>query len=177
MIQAGLCSLGQVALKGYYAQKQLASNTFDLENYSDPERDVCKGKLAEDQKCSYVDTIMTAENPSPPCDGEWVSPDIHPCKKKVQDLKDCELEHNYCDLVNKVQLHTVCNSGYRLRNGSDGTEYCRFKFPFKLCKYTHIKYEKVNSKNGVNLVRPAVVLKRNDLELININDFSYRLGG
>ena len=105
---------------------------------------------------------MTAENPSPPCDGEWVSPDIHPSKKKVQDLKDCESEHDYFDLVNKVQRHTICNSGYCLRNSSDGTQYCRFKFPFKLCQNTHIEYEKVNSKNGVNAVRPTVVLKRND---------------
>ena len=124
----GLCSLGQFALKGYYAQQQLASNTFDLENYSDLERDVCEGKLAEDQICNYADTITTAENPSPPCGGEWASPDIHPCKKKVQDLKDCELEHDYCELVNKVQRHTICNSGYCLRNSSDGTQYCRFKF-------------------------------------------------
>ena len=27
---------------------------------------------------------------------------------------------------------------------------------------THIEYEKLNSKNGVNSVRPTVVLKRND---------------
>ena len=80
----GLCSLGQVALKGYYAQQQLASNTFDLENYSDLERDVCERKLAEDPIFNYADTIMTAENPSPPCDGEWVSPDIHPCKKRFK---------------------------------------------------------------------------------------------
>ena len=142
-------------MKGYYAEQQLASNTFDLENYSDLERDVCKEKLAEDQICNYVDTIMTAENPSPPCDGEWDSPDIHPCQKKVQDLKECELRHDYCDLV-------ICNSGYCLRNSSDSTQYCRFKFSFKLRQNTHIEHEKVNSKNGVNSVRPTVVLKRDD---------------
>ena len=66
----GLCSLGQVALKGYYAEQQLASNTTDVENSSDLERNVCEGQFAEDQICNYVDTIMTIENPNPPCDGE-----------------------------------------------------------------------------------------------------------
>ena len=94
-----------------------------------------------------------------------MSPDIHPCKKKVQDLKDSELEHDYCDLVNKVQRHTICNSGYCLRNSSDGTQYCGFKFPVKLCKNTHISHEKANSKNGVNSVSPTVVLKRNDSQV------------
>ena len=45
---------------------------------------------------------MTAVNLSPPSEGEWTSPDIHPCKKEVNDLKSFELEQDYSDLVNTV---------------------------------------------------------------------------
>ena len=148
----GLCSLGQVALKGYYAQQQLAPNTFDLENYIDLERNVCEGKLSEDQICNYADRIMTADIPSPPFNGEWVNPDIQRCKKKVQDLKDCELEHDDCDLVNKTQRYTIGNSGYCLRNSGAGTQYCRFKFPFNPCQNTHIEYQEGKFKKWNQLV-------------------------
>ena len=148
----GLCSLGQVALKSYYAQQQLASNTFDLENYIDLERNVCEGKLSEDQICNYADRIMTADIPSPPFNGEWVNPDIQPCKKKVQDLKDCELEHDDCDLVNKTQRYTIGNSGYCLRNSGAGTQYCLFKFPFNPCQNTHIEYQEGKFKKWNQLI-------------------------
>ena len=98
----GLCTPSQVALKRHSAQETLSINNFDSENYSDFERDVHEGKLAEDQICNYVDTIMTAVNLSPPSEGEWTRPDIHPCKKEVNDLKSFELEQDYSDLVNTV---------------------------------------------------------------------------
>ena len=75
----GLCNLSQVALKGHLAQKKLDTNDFLLENYNTLQRDVTEGCNAEDQICNYVDSIMTAENPSPPSNEEWVKPNIHPC--------------------------------------------------------------------------------------------------
>ena len=77
----GLCTLSQVALKWHNAQEKLFINNIDSENDSDLERDVHEGKLAKNQICNML-TIMTAVNPSPPSEEEWVRPDIHPFKKK-----------------------------------------------------------------------------------------------
>ena len=62
----GLCTHSQAALKGHNAQENLSINNFDSKNYNDPEREVHVGKLAEDQICNYIDTIITAVKSSPP---------------------------------------------------------------------------------------------------------------
>ena len=118
----GLCNLNQVAINGHNAQERLvSSNEFELEHFDDLNRAVHEGKLSEDEICNYVDSIVTAENPSSAQQGEWVKPDVHPCKKKFENLADSELDKDYADLVNSVQRHTVCNSAYCLRKNSDGT--------------------------------------------------------
>ena len=157
----GLCDLSQVALKGHIAQEKLL-NELDLDHIDDLNRLVEEGKLAEDEICNYVDSIVSAENPNPPQQGEWMKPDIHPCKKKFKNLTDAELDDDYADLVNLVQRHTVCNSAYCLRKNKDGSQTCRFKFPVDECKSTHIEYEKIHSRNSDFCIRPQVVLKRND---------------
>jgi len=104
----GLCDLSQIALNGFNAQEKLTSNDFELEHFDNLQRAVYEGKVSENKICDYVDSIVTAENPSPPHEGEWVKPKIHPCKKKFKHLKDSELD--YANLVNSVQRHSVCNS-------------------------------------------------------------------
>ena len=112
--------------------------------------------------CNYVDTVMTAVNLSPPSEGEWTRPDIQPCKKEVNHLISFELEQDFSDIVNTVQQHTICNSAYCLRERSDGTRHCIFKFHSMTLIKIHIEYEKVHSKNGVTSLKRTIVHKRND---------------
>jgi len=124
----GLCDLSQIALNGFNAQEKLTSNDFELEHFDNLQRAVYEGKVSENKICDYVDSIVTAENPSPPHEGEWVKPKIHPCKKKFKHLKDSELDDDYANLVNSVQRHSVCNSAYCLRKENNGTQSCGSNF-------------------------------------------------
>ena len=83
----GLCDLSQVALNGHVAAQKLSANDYEEMHFTD----LHEGRVAEDEICIYVDAIFSAENPSPPHEGEWVKPDIHPRKKEVKNLKGPEL--------------------------------------------------------------------------------------
>ena len=61
------------------------------------ERAVHKGKVAEDEICYYVNSIVAVENPSPHCEREWVEPDIHP-QKKFKELEAVEFCTTTCSL-------------------------------------------------------------------------------
>ena len=54
----------------------------------------------------YVNFLMSTENPCNPDDGNWVKPNIHPCKKYVKDIEKQKWDKDYDDLVNSVQRHT-----------------------------------------------------------------------
>ena len=82
-------------------------------------------------------------------------------QKKVNDLKDCELEQDFHDLVNTVQQHTTCISAYCSRTSSDETQYRRFQFSFKEYKKKSKRVECVNSKNSFASLRPTLVVKKN----------------
>ena len=110
----GLCNLSQVALNGHIAQEKLTANDYEEAHFTNLHRAVNEGKLAEDEICNYVDSIVTAENPSPPHEGEWVKPDIHPCKKEIKKLTSSELDKDYADLVNSVQRQLKCKNVIQL---------------------------------------------------------------
>ena len=148
-------------------QEMVQSGThevFQSDEYEMLQQSINEGKSAEDDICNYVDSIVTAMNPSPPINEEWVKPDFHPCKRRFNDIPPSEFEEDYADLANLVQRHTLCNSAYCLRKGKgDNTvQYCRFKFPFETCESTHIEYEEIHTKNQQVAFRPKIVLKRND---------------
>ena len=116
----GICELTEKALKGYLASKSLRENP----NISETERDILQidianGESAESQVCEYVDSLMTAVNPIDGPIDEWVKPNIHPCKRKLETIPEEEIEQDYVDLANSVQRHTKCSSAYCLRNKND----------------------------------------------------------
>lgn len=48
---------------------------------------ITKGKEAEKIICNYVDLLTSTENACNPDDGNWVKPNIHPCKKKIEEIE------------------------------------------------------------------------------------------
>jgi len=127
----GVCDLTAPALKGFLARKTIKENA-NIENVEQInfENDVKNGKEAESQICEYVDSLMTAVNPINGPVEEFVKLSIHPCKKRLQEIPQEELESDYIDLANCVQRHTKCSSAYCLRKTNDKQE-CRFKFPYE----------------------------------------------
>ena len=73
-----------------------------------------------------------------------------------------EFDKDYTDLLNTVQRHTKCNSAYCLKTDKNGDQYCRFNFPVEKNESTHVKFEKLKTKNGESNFRASIVSKRND---------------
>ena len=109
----GLCELTKVALKGFLAQKY--KDEHKDENTSESDYDIIAGKKAAQLACKYVDWLLSTVNPTPPDDCMWVRPDCHPCQKRYQETPDCDIDDNFCDLLNMVQRHTRCSTIYCLR--------------------------------------------------------------
>ena len=93
-----LCNLTEIALKGFLAQK-CHSDCRDGSILHDIEQ----SKMASDQVCNYVDSLVSTCNPLPPDSEIWTKPHIHPCKKLHEDIVDFD----YADLLNTVQQHTM----------------------------------------------------------------------
>lgn len=111
---------------------------------------------------------MSTENRCNPEDGNWVKPNIHPCKKKFEDIEKQKWDGDYEDLVNSVQRHTQCSTAYCLRKKKEDNNYCcRFHYPKDCCDQTHLEYEKIHSKDDKNHYRVRVITKRNDSRLNN----------
>ena len=158
----GLVELSRIALTGFLAK---ISGQVD----ESTQNKICMGEKAENTIFSYIDSLVSAENPIN-CE-EWMRPRIHPCKKDFQQVQS-DLENDFEEILNSVQRHTKCNSAYCLRFDSKKKEsYCRFNFPFEMCEKTKIVYEKIPSKQKVKEVmyRPVLVLKRNDPRLNRYN--------
>ena len=96
----GLCELSKIALKGFLAEKSLLANLLSDENVFET---IEKGRLASNQICEYIDSILTTVNPQPPDSVSWTKPGIHPCKVRYEDIPDDKLDGDYVDLLNTVQ--------------------------------------------------------------------------
>lgn len=136
----GLCELTKVALKGFLADNLIKhhgnSTTPELE------KEMADGIEAHQRVCQYVDWLLSAVNPNPPEDVIWVRPDIHPCQKRFKDIIDCDIDSDYCDLLNMVQRHTKCSTSYCLRKQGDKKELkCRFHFPIDHCSQSKLEFE------------------------------------
>lgn len=167
-----LCELSQKALKGHLAAKSIKENNyehFETEELLQKQQLIKEGQDAENIVCDYVDFLMCTENPCNPDDGNWVKPNIHPCKKHYEDIKKTECNKDYEDLLNLVQRHTQCSTAYCLRKkGADESYYnCRFDYPKDCCEKTHLQYEEIHSKDGTLHYRVKVITKRNDTRLNN----------
>ena len=63
---------------------------------------------------------------------------------------------------------TQCSAAYCLRRKSHQNELsCRLNFPKECCDQTHLEYEKLKSKDGVEHYKVKAITKRNDSRLNN----------
>ena len=93
----------------------------------------------------------------------WVRPDCRPCQKRYQEIPDCDIDDNFCDLLNMVQRHTRCSTSYCLRKKSTDSEpKCRFNFPMDLCPKTRLEFEQIKTKSDEVQYRAKIATKRND---------------
>ncbi|CAB4010673.1 ATP-dependent DNA helicase PIF1, partial [Paramuricea clavata] len=162
----GLCELTQTALKGFLAQKFKDEN--DCSDTTELDLDIHAGKKAADTACQYVDWLLSTVNPNPPDEDMWIKPELHPCQKRHNDIPHFDVQSDYVDLLNMVQRHTRCSTGYCLRKKSNETELkCRFHFPFEHCPQTKLQFEEVHSKGGNVQYRAKIVTRRNDSRLNN----------
>ena len=115
-----LCQLTQIALKGFLAQKMKDQN--DLFDTAELDQDIEAGHQAANTVCQYVDWLLSTVNPNPPDDGNWIRPEIHPCQRQHSDICDHDTQSDYVDLLNMVQRHTRCNTGYCLRKKANESE-------------------------------------------------------
>ena len=101
---------------------------------------------------SYVDSMVTTMNPGIR-DIDSPAPLLHPCQKNADMLSDDLTD--YIHLLNKLQRHTRCSSGYCLRKSKQSGELsCRFGFPIELQDTTAIREDKYG--------RPELHTARND---------------
>ena len=152
-----LCKLSDTALKGYLADVSEDESTPDSLT-------VINGKIASEEICQYYDWILSACNPVPPDEGNWIKPIIHPCQKNYNDIK--ESDNDYIDLLNMIQRHTRCSTSYCLRKkGNEKEPKCRFNFPFQHNEKTSLQFELIHSKDNTPKYKIQVVTKRNDSRL------------
>ena len=81
----GLCTLTEVALKGFLAERHIkeCSNLSDTSHYDE---DIKNGKQAAKTVCQYVDWLFSTVNPTPPDEEIWIRPEVHPCKRRHEDI-------------------------------------------------------------------------------------------
>ena len=162
----GLCHLTETALKGFLAQKFKDEN--DCLGTTELDQDIEAGQKAADTVCQYVDWLLSTMNPNPPDEDVWIRPETHPCQRRHQDIPDHEKQTDYVDLLNMVQRHTRCSTGYCLRKKANETELkCRFHFPFENCHQTKLEFEKIHTSGDSEHYRAKIVTKRNDSRLNN----------
>ena len=130
-----LRELSQKALSGHLAAKSLREDEtkkFTNNDVTKRQQIVREGQEAESVICKYVDTCN-------PDSGNWVKPDIHPCRKNFDDIQQIEWDEDYEDLLNSVQRHTQCSTAYSLhRKGRTDNYSCRFDYPKQCCDDTQI---------------------------------------
>ena len=157
----GICYLAETALAGFKEQKRLDEQLISHAN----NQVISDGDVACNKICSYADWLFSTQNPSPPEDGNWIKPKIHPCQKSDAKVGDTE---DLVDLINTVQRHSRCSSAYCLKRHDSGDVQCRFKFPKPLCNKTHMQFDRINSKvDATDHYKIHVVTKRNDARINN----------
>ena len=154
----GLCELTNIALKGYLAEK--LKNESNIDPTPELGLEIAAVNKASETVCQYVDWLLTTVNPNPPEDNIWQRPQIHPCQKKHKDIVDCDIESDYCDLLNMVQRHTRCSTGYCLRKQGEKEDLkCRFNFPIEHCSQTKLEFQQIHSKSKEIQYRAKIITR------------------
>ena len=154
----GLVNLSQIAAKGNALEKQWK----DKEKPVEVAEAIEAGKHAEYVVSRYCDWLVSTSSPQEyedngkdykckPVDKGWES------RKHPSELNWSDLAAEDCDKDYEIAMHWLarhnCLKGSCMKNGK-----CRFKFPQKVTKQTHIKYGKERD-DGTFQVR--LVPKRN----------------
>jgi hypothetical protein len=157
----GLCRLGEIALKGFLAEKDNTST-----KSSDILHGIERGKIVSQQIANYADSLISTFNPIPPESKLWAKLQTHPHSKKHKHIKDHKSDH--VDRLNTVQEHTKCSPKYCLKemNGSKELSY-RFNYPLECCEKTMIDFEPIHTKDKSIRYRLKVKTKRNYSRLNN----------
>ncbi|XP_059064746.1 uncharacterized protein LOC131856825 [Cryptomeria japonica] len=79
----------------------------------------------------------------------------HPCLKNTTELADMDIDHDYEDILNYVERHTVCKEGVCLRK-KQGRMVCRYNAPWPLNLRGSKLYEDIET--GEKKIEPT----RND---------------
>lgn len=130
------------------------------------QQEVKAGCKAEKAICDYADFLNSTQNP---CNADnWSKPQVRPYKAQFEEIKTNKWGKDYEDLLDAVQRHTQCCTAYCLRKkGNENELSCRFNFPKECFYQTHLEYEKLKSKDGVECYKVKVVTKRNHDRLNN----------
>ena len=165
----GLCELTKTSLKGFLAQKSRDANSDQNDDtISKLDFEIEAGNKASKTACKYVDWLLITVNPNPPEQDIWIKPQIHPCQKSYKDIINTDMDSDYCDLLNMVQRHTRCRTGYCLKMRNNENELkCRFKFPIEHCAQTKLVFEPIHNKDRETQYRARIITARNDSRLNN----------
>ena len=114
----GLTSLAKLATDGYIARMALESDAH-LQDHTQAQFEVAAsdGLRAEKEICHYHDLLISTMNPIDV--SSFSKPSLHPCKLKFAQVIE-DLHSDYIQLVNTVQRHSKCNSGYCLKQDVGG---------------------------------------------------------
>ena len=140
----------------------------DLSDTTEIDQDIEAGIQAANTVCQYVDWLLSTVNPNPPDEDMWIRPEVHPCERLHSKMPEQEKQSDYVDLLNMVQRHTRCSTGYCLRKKSNETELkCRFHFPFEHCPKTKLEFETIHTSGDNEHYQAKIITKRNDQRVNN----------
>ncbi len=154
----GLCQLTEKA------QSHLKATQIDFQSSNADDIAIKEeGRSAANTVTKYDDWLFSTDNPSPPDSEIWVKPSIHPCQCSMDTITSFEnLDIDYVNILNSVQPHTRCSTGYCLRKTTNENElHCRFGFPFETCSAKQLHFEKVNTSCKSIKYKSKLITQRN----------------
>jgi hypothetical protein len=122
-----------------------------------------EGQKAEEIICSYVDKLVTANNPRSAADRPQDGvPDPHPCSLDWRGITD--RHDDYVQLANCCQKHVCRLDGYcsskKRKTETGAVSSCRFGYPFELVPKTRLVYRRIDKDS--DRVAVTIDLQRND---------------
>lgn len=120
-------------------------------------QNILNGVIAEQKVVSYVDTLVTAMNPSDYTLLQNNVPEPHPCCIDINLLDQDQYDQDYINLVNCCQRHICRIPGYCIKQSKKKEKDCRFGFPFELQTHSTIEFSETLTR-----VLAEIKLKRND---------------
>ena len=154
----GLCELVKIAALGWMEER--VNETNKTEPYHN-QHIILHGQHAKKKAIAYADWLVTTVNDNIP-DGQWTSPQPHPCTIRLTDAPELSLTEDYINLVNTVQRHTRCSPAYCIKQKQNQQQpTCRFGYPKECTDKTDITFEHLSNGD----LRATLSTKRNDPRL------------